>query len=114
MIQHIEFDLKIQSYSNYDVTYKLNSQFYFRLLLVLALWRYFHEFETHVGNIYFRYMYIFHIISSDSKVTARKLMTGDMGNKFEDHNAINTFCGGKSSMELEQSAQNICITVKGV
>ena len=26
---------------------------------------------------------------------------------------INTFCGGKSSMELEQSRKNIHVTVKG-
>ena len=37
-----------------------------------------------------------------------------MDKKFLDHNAINTFCGGKSSMELEQSGQNICAAVKGV
>ena len=47
-------------------------------------------------------------------MTARKLLTADMNNKFQDHNAISTLCGGKSSMELEQSGQNICVAVKGV
>ena len=37
-----------------------------------------------------------------------------MDEKFLDDNAINTSFGGKSSMELEQSGQNICVAVKGV
>ena len=37
-----------------------------------------------------------------------------MDEKFLDDNAINTSFGGKSSMELEQSGQNICAAVKGV
>ena len=49
------------------------------------------------------------INSSDIKVKASKLLLGDMDKKFLDHNAINTLCGGKSSMELE----SICVTVKG-
>ena len=54
------------------------------------------------------------INSSDIKVIARKLLPGDMDEKFLDHNAINTLCGGKTSMELEQSDQNISAAMKGV
>ena len=52
--------------------------------------------------------------SSDIRLITRKLLPEDMDKKFLDHNAINTFCGGKASMELEQSGQNICAAVKGV
>ena len=53
------------------------------------------------------------INSSDIKVIVRKLLPVDMDKKFLDHNAINSFCGEKSGMELEQSGQNICAAVKG-
>ena len=37
-----------------------------------------------------------------------------MDKEFPDHNAMNTLSSGKTSMELEQSGQNICVTVKGM
>ena len=54
------------------------------------------------------------INSSDIKVKASKLLPGDMDEKFLDHTVINTLCGGKSSLEVEQSDQNICAAVIGV
>ena len=57
---------------------------------------------------------MYRINSSIIEVVARKSFPKNMDQKFLDHNAVNTICGGKSSMELEQSGQNICAAVKGV
>ena len=70
--------------------------------------------SSKIKTISYYFFQIYPINSSDIKVIAKKLLPGDMDKKFLDHNAIITFCGGTSSMELEQSGQNICVTVKGV
>ena len=66
-----------------------------------------------IKNVNFYFFQIYPIDFIDIKVSSRKLLPGDMDEKFLDHNAINT-CGEKSSMELEQSDQNVCAEVKGV
>ena len=73
---------------------------------------YFHDFKSYFRNISFRFIYP--INCSIIKIIARKLLSGDMDQKYLDHNPMNTICGGKSGIELEQSGQNICAAVKGV
>ena len=66
-----------------------------------------------IKNVNFYFFQIYRIDFIDIKISSRKLQPADMDKKFLDRNAINT-CGEKSSMDLEQSDQNVCAEVKGV
>ena len=67
-----------------------------------------------IKTVNFYFFKIYPIDFRDIKISSRKLLPGDMDEKFLDHNAINKLCDEKSRMELEQSDLNVCAAVKGV